>query len=72
MKIDKYVFKRHEIKYMLTPSQYKTVLKEIGEHLSVDEYGKTTIPPLVSSTFRAVALPSPRATTVSTRTKRWR
>ena len=50
MKIDKYVFKRHEIKYMLTPSQYKTVLKKIGEQLSVDEYGETTIQSLYYDT----------------------
>lgn len=50
MKIDKYVFKRHEIKYRLTPAQYAIVLQEISKHLSVDEYGETTIQSLYYDT----------------------
>lgn len=50
MKLDKYVFKRHEIKYRLTPAQYALVLREIRRHLSVDEYGETTIQSLYYDT----------------------
>ena len=50
MKIDKYVFKRHEIKYKINPTQYMVVLKEISKYLSVDEYGETTIQSLYYDT----------------------
>lgn len=50
MKIDKFVFKRHEIKYKLTPAQYEIVLREISKYLSVDEYGETTIQSLYYDT----------------------
>ena len=50
MKIDKYVFKRQEIKYKLTSAQYATVLQEVNKHLSVDEYGETTIQSLYYDT----------------------
>ncbi len=50
MKIDKYVFKRHEIKYLLTPAQYSLVLTEISKRLKCDEYGETTIQSLYYDT----------------------
>ena len=50
MKVDKYVFKRHEIKYKLTPAQYALVLQEISKYLSADEYGETTIQSLYYDT----------------------
>lgn len=37
------VFKRVEKKYLLTQPQYKAVIKAIGKHMSIDNYGKTTI-----------------------------
>ncbi len=50
MKIDKYVFKRHEIKYLLTPMQYALIIRELSKHLFVDEYGETTIQSLYYDT----------------------
>ena len=50
MKIDKYVFKRNEIKYKLTPLEYAKIIKEIEKRLSVDEYGETTIQSLYYDT----------------------
>ncbi|MBO5328054.1 MAG: polyphosphate polymerase domain-containing protein [Clostridia bacterium] len=50
MKINKFVFKRHEIKYRLTPEQYAIVLREIDKYLYVDEYGETTIQSLYYDT----------------------
>lgn len=38
-----YVFKRYELKYIITKRQYATILSVISEHLQPDEYGETTI-----------------------------
>ena len=37
------VFKRFEIKYMLTLSQKEELLKVMAEHMRLDEYGRSTI-----------------------------
>lgn len=37
------VFKRNELKYMLTQSQKAAVLKAIEPYMALDEYGRTTI-----------------------------
>lgn len=50
MKADKYVFKRYEIKYKLTPRQFAVVSEEVSRHLAEDEYGMTTIQSLYYDT----------------------
>lgn len=47
---NKYVFKRYEVKYMLTPMQYRAVVEEIQKYLHIDEYGETTIQSLYYDT----------------------
>lgn len=37
------IFKRHEIKYMLTQAQKETLLREIEPYMALDRYGRTTI-----------------------------
>lgn len=37
------VFKRYEIKYMLTTQQKKRLLEEIEPYMALDKYGRTTI-----------------------------
>lgn len=37
------VFKRYELKYLLTLRQKEAVLKAMGAHMEPDKYGKTTI-----------------------------
>ena len=37
------VFKRYEIKYMLTQEQKQKVLQAIEPYMALDEYGRTTI-----------------------------
>lgn len=39
----KTVFKRYELKYLLTQEQKQRVLDGIGSYMSLDKYGKTTI-----------------------------
>ncbi len=39
----KTVFKRCELKYMITVSQKEKILSEIGKYIRPDKYGKTTI-----------------------------
>ena len=38
-----YVFKRYENKYILTPEQYETILREVEKRMDPDEFGETTI-----------------------------
>ena len=38
-----YVFKRYELKYLLSGRQYAAIAPVISEHLRPDEYGETTI-----------------------------
>ncbi|MBE6917936.1 MAG: polyphosphate polymerase domain-containing protein [Ruminococcaceae bacterium] len=37
------VFKRYELKYLLTPSQKEKVLAAMAPHMELDRYGRTTI-----------------------------
>ena len=37
------VFKRYELKYILTPEQKDRILAAMSEHMELDKYGKTTI-----------------------------
>lgn len=37
------IFKRHEIKYMITRSELKMVMEAMKEHMIADEHGKNTI-----------------------------
>lgn len=37
------VFKRHELKYMLTYTQYENLKQLMQEHMKLDKYGKNTI-----------------------------
>lgn len=37
------IFKRYEIKYILTEAQQKTILKTMEPHMALDDYGRTTI-----------------------------
>lgn len=37
------IFKRHELKYILTKEQKDIVLKAMEPHMSLDKYGRTTI-----------------------------
>ncbi|MBO4962613.1 MAG: polyphosphate polymerase domain-containing protein [Clostridia bacterium] len=46
----KYVFNRFELKYMVTPKQMEQVIALIGDRLSPDEYGETTIQSLYYDT----------------------
>ncbi len=39
----KTVFKRYELKYMITEEQRKAVLEAMSVHMKLDKYGKTTI-----------------------------
>ena len=50
------VFKRYELKYVLTSSQYETVLARTKQYLKPDEYGRTTIQSLYYDTddFRLI------------------
>lgn len=47
----KYVFKRYELKYKLTPEQYETIIQEIKKNLCIDSYGETTIQSLYYDTY---------------------
>lgn len=50
------VFKRYELKYVLTPTQYEAVLARAAAHLRPDEYGRTAIQSLYYDTddFRLI------------------
>ena len=48
--MNKYIFKRHEVKYIITPEQYEIVLEGIKNHLTLDHYGETTIQSLYYDT----------------------
>lgn len=37
------VFKRYELKYMITPAQKAILLAAMAPHMALDEYGRTTI-----------------------------
>lgn len=37
------IFKRYELKYLLTARQYSELTKEIGNNIRRDEYGKSTV-----------------------------
>ncbi len=37
------VFKRYELKYLLTPAQKQAVLQAMHTHMALDSYGRTTI-----------------------------
>ena len=37
------VFKRHELKYLITPAQRDAVLAAMAPHMALDPYGRTTI-----------------------------
>lgn len=37
------VFKRYELKYMLTPQQKERILEAIAPYMALDKYGRTTI-----------------------------
>ena len=37
------VFKRYELKYMLTLEQKEKILKAMEEHMALDKYGRTVI-----------------------------
>lgn len=37
------IFKRYEMKYMLTPDQKEKILQVIEQHMTPDKYGRTTI-----------------------------
>ncbi len=37
------VFKRYELKYMLTPSEKEKLLQAMSPYMSIDKYGRTTI-----------------------------
>lgn len=45
-----YVFKRYENKYILTPEQYETILREVEKRMDPDEFGETTIQSLYYDT----------------------
>lgn len=49
-KMNKYFFKRFELKYILTNEQYKKILLGVKEHLKPDQYGETTIQSLYYDT----------------------
>ena len=40
---DQMIFKRHEIKYMITVEQLELIKKEFEEHMIADEHGESTI-----------------------------
>ena len=40
---DQMIFKRYEIKYMLTQEQKQKVLQAMEPYMALDEYGRTTI-----------------------------
>ena len=44
------VFKRYELKYVLTKEQYQIVLNKIKEYLALDKYGEVTIQSLYYDT----------------------
>ena len=37
------VFKRYELKYLLTPEQKEQFLEVMSNHMKLDRYGRTTI-----------------------------
>ncbi len=37
------IFKRYELKYLLTEAQKEAVLQAMAEHMELDQYGRTTI-----------------------------
>ena len=39
----KTVFKRYELKYMITPAQKEKILEAMSPYMELDEYGRTTI-----------------------------
>ena len=51
-----YVFKRYELKYLLSGRQYAEIASAVSEHLCPDKYGETTIQSLYYDTndFRLV------------------
>lgn len=48
--MNKNVFKRYELKYVLTFEQYKNILEKIKNYLTLDKYGETTIQSLYYDT----------------------
>ncbi len=48
--MSEFVFKRYEIKFILTPEQHKTVLEEISPYMKMDKYGESTIQSLYYDT----------------------
>ena len=48
--MSKCVFKRYELKYILTPNQYEIIIQGINKHLAIDSYGETTIQSLYYDT----------------------
>ena len=48
--MSQYVFKRYELKYILTGKQYELILNKIKEYLSKDNYGDVTIQSLYYDT----------------------
>lgn len=46
----KYVIKRYELKYIITPSQYEVIMEVIKNNLCLDKYGETTIQSLYYDT----------------------
>ena len=37
------VFKRYELKYLLTPEQKQAILEAMAPYMALDKYGRTTI-----------------------------
>jgi hypothetical protein len=48
--MSEFVFKRYEIKYILTPEQYSAVLEDISPYMKMDKYGESTIQSLYYDT----------------------
>ena len=61
-------FKRYELKYLLSSTQYNKIIQEIEKYLSVDKYGEVTIQSLYydnesfllirKSTAKPISIPS--------------
>ncbi len=54
--MNKFTFKRHEVKYIITQAQYEIIVNEISKYLSLDQYGEVTIQSLYydTDTFRLI------------------
>ena len=48
--MNQHIFKRFELKYILSKEQYENIVNGISEYMKIDKYGETTIQSLYYDT----------------------